>query len=194
MGLWYVVAGLQTRETRNATCKPRRVTHRRTLRLNAFDYRGLQRYFVTVCTAGRREWFTRAAIVDPVVAELRAQLVRHKFGVPVYCLMPDHAHVLLEAQDDTSCLTDCMKLWKQNTGYAFRRTHPEHLWQDGYHDRILRSDEDVLHVAAYILANPLRRGLVTRWDEYPFSGSDVYSKEAIAEAIQALEPRDRSCR
>lgn len=71
--------------------------------------------------------------------------------------------------------------------------HPGRLWQDGYHGRILRADEDVLHVVAYVVANPLRRGLAIRWDEYPFSGSDVYSKEAITDAIQGLERRDCTC-
>ena len=98
--------------------------------------------------------------------------------------MPDHVHVLLEAHDESSCLTHCIKLWKQRAGYSFRRTHDEYLWQDGYHDRVLRKDEDVLGTAAYILHNPVRRGLAVHWDEYPFSGSDVYSKEQFAEAVQ----------
>jgi hypothetical protein len=28
--------------------------------------------------------------------------------------------------------------------------------------------------------------LVTRWEDYPYSGSDVYSKEQLAEAVQNL--------
>jgi putative transposase len=165
------------------------MAHRRTLRLQGFDYRGLHRYFVTACTADRQQTFIDVASVDPVLTELRAQLAKHKFRLPGYCIMPEHAHVLLEAQDESSCLADCIKLWKQRTGYWFRRTRGGYLWQDGYHDRILREDEDVLPVVAYILANPVRRGLVARWDEYPFSGSDVYSNEQITEAIQELAPR-----
>lgn len=41
------------------------------------------------------------------------------------------------------------------------------LWQDGFHDRALRREEDVLPAARYIVANPLRAGLVSRVGDYP---------------------------
>ena len=36
-----------------------------------------------------------------------------------------------------------------------------------HHDRALRRDEDLLAVARYIVANPLRAGLVRRVGDYP---------------------------
>jgi hypothetical protein len=41
-------------------------------------------------------------------------------------------------------------------------------WQKGFYDRALRSDEDVVVVARYIVANPLRNGLVERIGDYPY--------------------------
>ena len=41
------------------------------------------------------------------------------------------------------------------------------LWQAGYHDHALRSDEDVREVALYVIANPRRAGLVDRFRDYP---------------------------
>jgi hypothetical protein len=44
------------------------------------------------------------------------------------------------------------------------------VWQSGFHDRALRHDEDLLDAARYIVANPLRAGLVkslrmySHWD------------------------------
>ena len=35
------------------------------------------------------------------------------------------------------------------------------LWQTGFHDRALRDDEDLRVAARYVVANPLRAGLVT---------------------------------
>jgi hypothetical protein len=46
------------------------------------------------------------------------------------------------------------------------------LGQDGYWDRVLRPDEDVLPVADYIAMNPVRAGLVERPEDYPY----VFSK------------------
>ena len=41
------------------------------------------------------------------------------------------------------------------------------LWQRNYHDRALREEEDVRHLARYTVANPLRAGLVKRLGDYP---------------------------
>ena len=40
------------------------------------------------------------------------------------------------------------------------------LWQRGYHDHALRKDEDIKDVARYIVANPVRAGLVARVGDY----------------------------
>jgi len=97
--------------------------------------------------------------------------------------MPDHLHLLAEGTTSESSLPKFAFAFKQKTGYVFSRTAHEHLWQDGYYDHILRHDEASLRVARYILENPVRAGLVARFDEYPFSGSDRYSLEELAEAV-----------
>jgi len=40
------------------------------------------------------------------------------------------------------------------------------VWQRGFHDHALRGDESVPAVARYIVANPLRSGLVNRIGDY----------------------------
>ena len=42
------------------------------------------------------------------------------------------------------------------------------LWQRAFHDHALRSDEDVVAVAHYIVANPIRAGLARQAGQYPF--------------------------
>ena len=41
------------------------------------------------------------------------------------------------------------------------------MGQDGYHDHALRQEEDLRAVARYIIANPVRAGLVERIGDYP---------------------------
>ncbi|GGY09626.1 hypothetical protein GCM10007160_41190 [Litchfieldella qijiaojingensis] len=41
------------------------------------------------------------------------------------------------------------------------------IWQRGYHDRAIRDEEDIRAVARYIVANPLRAGLVNDIGQYP---------------------------
>jgi putative transposase len=98
--------------------------------------------------------------------------------------MQDHVHLLVEAHAEDSALKPAMQMWKQICGYEHRRTHALPLWQTGYYDRILRDDADVLAAAAYIVANPLRGGLAESILEYPYCGSDRFTLEQLAEAVQ----------
>ena len=41
------------------------------------------------------------------------------------------------------------------------------LWQRGFHDRALRREEDLVRMARYVVANPLRAGLVEKLGDYP---------------------------
>ena len=42
------------------------------------------------------------------------------------------------------------------------------LWQAGFHDRALRAEVDVRAAARYLVANPLRAGLVVSVGDYPY--------------------------
>ena len=78
-----------------------------------------------------------------------------------------------------------MSTTKQQTGFWFAKVHRRRLWQDGYYDRILRDDERSIIVARYILENPVRAALVTRFEEYRFSGSTLYTFDQLADAFQS---------
>ena len=85
--------------------------------------------------------------------------------------MPDHLHLLLEGLAGGSDLRRCIKLAKQRSSYALIQLGRGRLWQPGYHDRIVRQDEDLSRYADYILQNPVRAGLVTRAADYPYASS-----------------------
>jgi putative transposase len=40
-------------------------------------------------------------------------------------------------------------------------------WQSGFYDHAVRRDEDLVRLTRYVIANPLRAGLVTRIGDYP---------------------------
>ena len=41
------------------------------------------------------------------------------------------------------------------------------VWQDGFHDHALRREEDLRAAARYVVANPLRAGLVETIGQWP---------------------------
>jgi REP element-mobilizing transposase RayT len=44
-------------------------------------------------------------------------------------MMPDHVHLLVEAEIVTSDLVSFVAKWTQATGYLFRQELPQRLWQ-----------------------------------------------------------------
>ncbi len=164
--------------------------HRRPPRLSGFSYVGAHAYFLTACTYRRHPAFHDADAAACARDQLLHLSQAGGFAVPAYCLMPDHAHVLLEAQSASADARRFMVRWRQQIGFWWRRRHASPLWQEGYWDWVLREDEDLLGVAAYIVQNPVRAGIVARVQDYPWLGSSEYSLDQIVAAIQ-LKPGRR---
>ena len=153
-------------------------------RLDGVSYVGLSSYFVTSCTLDRRQAFGRSDFCEECLREQSATSRRFGFAVIAYCFMPDHVHQLVEAASDVASLPEFVSMWKQRTGFAWRRRVGTALWQKGYWERILRSSDSMLPIARYVVENPVRAGLVTDIHDYPWVGSDRYALDDILVACQ----------
>ncbi len=80
-----------------------------------------------------------------------------------FVVMPDHFHWLLELSDKHS-LSQTVGMLKSQTARAIGQS----IWQRGFYDHALRREEDILQTARYIVANPLRAGLVKSVKDYPY--------------------------
>lgn len=56
-------------------------------------------------------------------------------------------------------------------------------WQKDFYDHVLRTDEKIVVQVRYILDNPVRKGLVKMWEEYPFKGAVGCKLEDILHGI-----------
>ena len=97
--------------------------------------------------------------------------------------MPDHLHLLLEGETVDSDADAYVSHAKQASGYWFSREYGERLWQKSSWDRVLRSNEHPWEVIRYMFDNPVRAGLVERAIDYPYSGSLVYEREELFDAM-----------
>jgi len=84
-----------------------------------------------------------------------------------WVVMPDHFHWLVTLRKGS--LGMLMRKVKSRSALSLMRLGhtPQQVWQKGYHDRAIRREEDLQSVARYIVANPLRAGLVQRIGDYP---------------------------
>jgi len=85
-----------------------------------------------------------------------------------YVVMPDHVHWLLELGGDIG-LSRVVQKFKSLSARKLRQRCVEvgSVWQRGFHDRAVRRHEDIRDVARYVVANPLRAGLVRSLKDYP---------------------------
>jgi REP-associated tyrosine transposase len=165
------------------------VITKRPRRLDGVSYVGYARYFVTSCTESRRRAFASEPEVEDALSHLRHCCELFGFSLPAYCFMADHVHLLLVAESEGADLCALVKRFKQLTGFAYKRRTGHRLWQHGYHERILRNNEETLAITRYVLENPVRAGLAKAPGEYPFAGSHVYDWPALLEAWESADAR-----
>jgi putative transposase len=112
---------------------------------------------------------------------------RKRFGVTVYayCLMSNHAHLLVETGSQP--LSRFMQGLQQSYTQYFNRKHHKvgHLFQGRYKAIVCEKDEYLLTLVRYIHLNPVRAKLVHRLDDYRYCGHREY---CAARASDVLEP------
>jgi putative transposase len=149
-------------------------------RLDPVCYLGQQRYFVTLCCDFRQRLLVTPSVVHPVISQILRAADERGFAVITYVAMPDHAHALTEGLDAASDLQSFMHHAKQLTAYEFKKESRCRLWQPSFYDRVLRSEESMWDVVRYICENPVRKGLVERWEDYDFTGSGILTRDQLA--------------
>jgi putative transposase len=129
---------------------------------------GQQVYLVTTCTHERMPLLHSWPTARAVVHEMRHLHEAAWVASLAFVIMPDHLHWLfrLEAASLERVMA-CLKGRSARTINAHLQRHGP-VWQRGYHDRALRHDEAMRPIARYLVANPLRAGLVNDIGEYPY--------------------------
>lgn len=128
-----------------------------------------QAYHLTVATRKREPSFRDFHAASAVCRCFHNLVLLGDARLLAWVLMPDHAHWLLQLGDveNLSLVVNRLKSTSARAANAaLGRSGP--LWTPSFHDHALRGDEDLASVARYIVANPLRAGLVTRVGAYPF--------------------------
>tara|TARA_R110002073_G_scaffold163276_1_gene319318 strand:+ start:8586 stop:9317 length:732 start_codon:yes stop_codon:yes gene_type:complete len=99
---------------------------------------------------------------------------RYQFACPIYCLMPDHMHLLWAGLTAKSDQLVGMKSFRKNLndtlqriGFQLQRQPYDHVLQDDE-----REQKAIEVVAEYIARNPERKGLVAndKFAKYPYTG------------------------
>ncbi|CAN5849845.1 hypothetical protein BH24ACI5_BH24ACI5_24250 [soil metagenome] len=167
---------------------------RRLRRLPGFSYTGPNRYSLTFCAHERRSLFLNTTLADCVREQILRAACTDGYVVIAYCIMPNHVHLLVEGDEGCAPLAAFARRAKQYAGFHGKRVIGGPVWQTGYFERVLRETEDTRTVVAYILDNPVRRGLVENARDYALSGSGRYGMSDLMDIVQVCPTHPENAR
>jgi REP element-mobilizing transposase RayT len=124
-------------------------------------------YCLTTVVACRHPLFLDFRAARVVIHAMRDLQLEGQVVSLAFVVMPDHLHWLIEL--GSGSLERVMRLLKTRSA---RRIHRAGLfrgpvWQAGFHDRAARRDDNIVAMARYIAANPIRAGLARHLGDYP---------------------------
>jgi len=126
-------------------------------------------YFITFVCKDRVNIFSNENLAQIFCKTVAINEVQCDCLWLTWVLMPDHFHGLLRLGEKSS-LSQTIKRLKGRTARRINveLEQSESIWQQGFFDRALRKCEDRKQVARYIVANPLRKRIVSNIGDYAY--------------------------
>ena len=134
-------------------------------RLENFDYSSPCVALLTICAEKRRPIFgevdgsllpptTRLSALGELVQQSICEIEKRYSSVKVdtYSILPDHVHLLLRLEPtdrDPPAISRIVRLFKA----AVTRAAGRPVWQKGFHDHIIRTEEDYQNAWNYVAYN-----------------------------------------
>ncbi|MFN2623273.1 MAG: transposase [Chthoniobacterales bacterium] len=135
-------------------------------------------FFVTACTYRRRPLLATDSVHDAFVCFSRRGYDEHGIAVGRYVIMPDHIHLFVCGPNNfelgrwtgmlKQCLEKAVLVAASPTGRRLQK-----IWQRRFFDHVLRNEESYAQKWEYVRDNPVRAGLVTDPDDWPYAGEII---------------------
>jgi REP element-mobilizing transposase RayT len=95
---------------------------------------------------------------------------KYEIEVLVYCIMPNHFHLLLRSDHNPKNISKFMKALQQSYAIYFNREYDKkgHVFESRFINKPVETKADLARVKRYILNNPVRKGFVKRYYEWPY--------------------------
>ncbi len=122
-------------------------------------------HFVTFSCHGRKPYLGSAAARNLFARSLETMRIRYGFVVLGYVVMPEHVHLLVN-EPKTGTLATALQALKLSVSVQ-STTKP--FWQPRYYDFNVHSEAKHVEKLRYIHRNPVKRGLVTRPEDWRWS-------------------------
>lgn len=131
-------------------------------------------HFLTFSCYRRQALLTRDGACH--VFECALEAVRQRYGLVVagYVLMPEHVHLLV-GEPLKASLAVALQVLKQQTSRKLKRRGEVRFWQRRYYDFNVWTEEKRIEKLRYMHRNPVKRGLVEKPGDWPWSSFRHYA-------------------
>ena len=130
-------------------------------------------YFITLCTYRRRQLLATSPVSDDFIRFAKRAYTERNIAVGRYVIMPDHIHLFVRGPDDFGLgrwIGLSKQVLRKNIELSSTR---DPVWQRGFFDHILRSEESYAQKWNYVCDNPARAGLVANSADWPYAGEII---------------------
>ena len=160
--------------------KPDRKRHRLPMAIYAAtEYE----FHFTVCARHQGSPFANKSLADKVIESLLWTRSNYHWLLYCYCLMPDHLHFVCRLTDrelkmmnagargivPEGVLDHLGRFKSFTTSVSWKLGFHGKLWQKSSYDRVFDMEKPFIEVVEYVLDNPVRKGLVADWEQWPYS-------------------------
>src|SRR6266536_932660 len=128
-------------------------------------------HFITFGCYHRCEQLGSVASRELFERSLEIMRIRYDFVVSGYVVMPDHVHLLV-GEPKKSLLSKAIQALKLSVSVQSRQRR---FWQARYYDFNVHNDEKRVEKLRYMHRNPVKRGLVQRPEDWPWSSFRHYA-------------------
>ena len=101
----------------------------------------------------------------------------HRYQLHSYVVMPNHVHMLVTPTVTSSHWLGPLKGFTAYQANKILDTHGKPFWQDESYDHLVRSEKEFERIRAYIEQNPVKAGLVTHAEAFPWSNARVLTAD-----------------
>ena len=130
-------------------------------------------YFVTFCTHERQRFLAKDEVHTAFILFAKRAEETSNVAVERYVVMPDHVHLFIRG-DYNFRLGPWIGALKQALAKASKLSRAKgQIWEEGFFDHILRSNESYAQKWNYVRENPVRAGLVKSTADWPYQGEIV---------------------
>ncbi|WP_439290922.1 transposase [Lonepinella koalarum] len=153
------------------------IHHRKTIRLQHYNYAAAGSYFITICCFENQPIFGKIINGEMILNEngkiaqqewLNTVNKRKGIEIDEFIIMPNHMHGILNFINELSEFDDMIKPRfnspKNNLGSIIRGYKSSvsskiglgySVWQRNYHEHIIRNEQSYNQIEEYIICNPI---------------------------------------